>query len=189
MFAPFISFVCSIDFPISSSICNVAMHSFYTLASLPIYHYICQSETLESLKIDKNDLISGSISYFDDMYLCQIGQCPHTNHFIKSYKICVYLVLYLKTTFLSSLKIMKKSLITKYSDSNFKLQMLFGSSIYVMERMIHVIFFFFFFFFASSAHMLHGWYIVITHMLFRNFFTQNMCDLATRSLWYEVIFM
>ena len=42
----------------------------------------------------------------------------HANHFIKSHRICfcVCLALYLKTTSLSSLKIMKKFLVTEYSD-------------------------------------------------------------------------
>ena len=42
----------------------------------------------------------------------------HANHFIESLWIylCVFLVLYLKTTSLNSLKIIEKSLITEYSD-------------------------------------------------------------------------
>ena len=42
----------------------------------------------------------------------------HANHFIEAFRIyyCVFLVLYLKTTFLNNLKIMKKSPITEYSD-------------------------------------------------------------------------
>ena len=37
------------------------------------YHYIRQLEILESLKINANGWICDSISYCDDMYLCQIG--------------------------------------------------------------------------------------------------------------------
>ena len=39
----------------------------------PIDHYIRYLETLASLKINANGLISTSISYCDDMYLCQSG--------------------------------------------------------------------------------------------------------------------
>ena len=38
-----------------------------------IYHYIRWLETLESLKINTNDLITSSILFCDDMYLCQVG--------------------------------------------------------------------------------------------------------------------
>ena len=42
----------------------------------------------------------------------------HVNRFMKSHRVyfCVVLVLYLKVMFLNSLKIIKKSPITKYSD-------------------------------------------------------------------------
>ena len=42
----------------------------------------------------------------------------HANRFIKSCRIyfCVFIILYLKATFLNILKIMKRSSITKYSD-------------------------------------------------------------------------
>ena len=42
-------------------------------SNLRLYHYIHWLQTLESLKINENDLISSLISYCDCMYLCQIG--------------------------------------------------------------------------------------------------------------------
>ena len=47
--------------------------SDYWICKLELYHYIHKLETLESLKVNANGLISSSISYCDDMYLCQIG--------------------------------------------------------------------------------------------------------------------
>ena len=48
----------------------------------------------------------------------KLFSATHANHFIKSHSIyfCFFLVLYLKTMSLNSLKIMKNSLITEYSD-------------------------------------------------------------------------
>ena len=48
----------------------------------------------------------------------QLVSAAHANHFIKSHRtyICVFLLLYLKTMSLNSLKIMKKSPITEHSD-------------------------------------------------------------------------
>jgi hypothetical protein len=43
------------------------------LMTFKYYHYIRGLETLESLKINANGLLSSSISYCDDMYLCSIG--------------------------------------------------------------------------------------------------------------------
>ena len=55
-------------------------------------------------------------------YICAtLVSDAHANRLIKSYRIYfhVFLVLYLKTTFLNSLKIMKSSPITEYSDMFF----------------------------------------------------------------------
>jgi len=73
---------------------------------------------LESLKINANCSISGPIVIVMTCICAKLVSVAHANRFINSYwmYICVFLVLYLKTLFLSSLKIMKKSPITEYSD-------------------------------------------------------------------------
>ena len=52
-------------------------------------------------------------------YICaNLVSVAHANHFIRLHRtrFCVFLDLHLKTTILDSLKIMKKSPITEYSD-------------------------------------------------------------------------
>jgi len=80
--------------------------------------YIHQSETLECLKINTNHLLSDPGSYVMTYICAKLISVAHANRYMKSHwmYIFVYFVLYLKTVSLSSLKIMKKSPITEYSD-------------------------------------------------------------------------
>ena len=92
----------------------------------PITNLSCLERSLYSLTRDfeksQNKCKWFNIqSNFFIMITCNyanVDSVAHANHFIKSNWICVrdLLVFYLKTTFLNSLKIMKKSPITKNSD-------------------------------------------------------------------------
>ena len=80
-----------------------------------LYHYICLLETLECLNAN------GLLSQFIIVMTCicaKLVNVSHANHFIKSHRIyyCDFLVIYLQTMSLNSLKIMKKSPITEYRD-------------------------------------------------------------------------
>ena len=71
-----------------------------------LYHYICLLETLECLNAN------GLLSQFIIVMTCicaKLVSVSHANHFIKSHRIyyCDFLVIYLQTMSLNSLKIMK----------------------------------------------------------------------------------